>query len=216
MNPALPNITPCRGDVGEGNRRKDGDRKLGIRKKGKSGVKKITFVLGGARSGKSSYAVELAKRLNKEVTFIATASRTDKEMQERIKKHRLSRPGHWKVIEEGKNISAVLSELNNKDEVILIDCLGLFISNLMMDNLDDNEVEDRLKELIENIKRRALSAILVSNEVGSGIVPDNALARRFRDLLGLSNQMLAKSADKVVLVQSGIPVTIKDNTESTE
>lgn len=172
-------------------------------------MEKLTFILGGARSGKSSYAVELAKRLNKDVTFIATASRKDKEMQERIKKHRLSRPSHWKVIEEGRNISAVLSKLNNKDEVILIDCLGLFVSNLMMDNLDDKKIEEKIKELIEIIKGRALSAILVSNEVGSGIVPDNALARRFRDLLGLSNQLLAKSADKVVLVQSGIPITIK-------
>ncbi len=172
-------------------------------------MKKFVFILGGARSGKSSYAVKRAKKLKKKVVFIATATSPDREMKEKIKLHKAARPRQWKLIEEGKDVSSILSKLNGKYEVVLIDCLGLLISNLLESNLKDREIERRIKKLINTIVRISLTTILVSNEVGSGIVPANPLARRFRDILGLANQTMARKADEVIFMQSGIPVTLK-------
>jgi len=172
-------------------------------------MKKLILILGGARSGKSTYAVKLTKKLSKRVAFIATAASLDEEMKKRIKIHKASRPRQWKVIEEGKDISSVLPKLNNKYEVVLIDCLGLLVSNLLADNLKDKEIAVKIKKLIAAILKSRFTTILVSNEVGSGIVPDNFLARRFRDLLGAANQVIAGKADKVILMQSGIPIVIK-------
>lgn len=172
-------------------------------------AKKIILILGGARSGKSSYAVGLAKRLTTNVIFIATATSPDEEMEKRIRLHQALRPAYWKLIEEGKDINSILSNLNDEYGVILIDCLGLLISNLLADNLEDKEIEKMLKKLINTMQRAAFTTILVSNEVGSGIVPGNPLARRFRDILGLANQMMAKTADEVIFMQSGIPMMIK-------
>lgn len=172
-------------------------------------MKKIIFILGGARSGKSSYAIELAKRLRGEVVFVATATSIDREMKKRIKLHRAHRPRQWKVIEEDKDIVPILTKLKGRYKVVLIDCLGLLISNLLIDNLKDKEIEIKIKGLITAMSRLNLTVILVSNEVGTGIVPENILARRFRDLLGLANQMIARKADEVIFMQSGIPIRIK-------
>ncbi len=171
-------------------------------------MKRLIFIIGGARSGKSSYAVELAKK-KKKVVFIATATSPDSEMKKRIKLHKISRPRHWKLIEEDKNISPILSKLKGKYEVVLIDCLGLLISSLLASNLKNKEIEGKVRKLINAILRNDATTILVSNEVGSGIVPANPLGRRFRDLVGLLNQMLAKKADEVIFMQSGIPMKIK-------
>lgn len=172
-------------------------------------MKKFIFILGGARSGKSSYAVDLAKRLRKRTAFVATCASSDIEMKKRIKMHKKSRPRQWKVIEEGKHIASVLIELGTKYEVILVDCLGLWISNLLAEDLADKEIEKEIAKLIKSISKRKDVTVLVSNEVGAGIVPDNPLARRFRDLLGLANQMIVRKADKVIFMQSGIPMIIK-------
>jgi adenosylcobinamide kinase/adenosylcobinamide-phosphate guanylyltransferase len=172
-------------------------------------MKKVFLILGGARSGKSRYAVKLAKDFKKRVAFIATCVFPDKEMMERIKKHRCSRPRHWKLIEEGKDIGVVLVNLQNKYDVVLVDCLGLWISNLLADNLEDKEIEKRIEEFFITISKIKNTTILVSNEVGSGIVPENPLARRFRDLVGLVNQMLAKKADEVIFMHAGMPLIIK-------
>jgi len=179
-------------------------------------MKKLILILGGARSGKSSYAVELVKKFKKKVVFIATAAPSDEEIKKRIELHKTSRPKQWKLIEEGKDISPILPVLKDKYEVVLIDCLGLLVSNLLADNLTGEEIEIRIKKLVDAILKVNLTAIIVSNEVGSGIVPVNALARRFRDLLGLSNQMIAKKADKVIFMRAGIPVIIKDNQKDAE
>lgn len=170
----------------------------------------VTFILGGARSGKSSYALELAKEGQEKAAFIATCISQDKEMKERIKKHKLSRPQNWKLVEEGRNIASVLPQLVHKYRVILIDCLGLWVSNLLLDELKDNEIEEKFHDLLGAILGIKTRIILVSNEVGSGIVPDNLLARRFRDLLGSLNQMIAKKADEVIFMQCGIPIKIKE------
>lgn len=172
-------------------------------------MKKLTFILGGARSGKSHYAIKLAKGLSRKVAYIATCTHPDKEMKERIKLHKNSRPRHWKVVEEGKEISSTLNKLKNKYDIVVIDCLGLFVSNLLSENLKDRQVLKRLKDLTQCLSNTKPTTILVSNEVGSGIVPENPLARRFRDLLGLANQMMAKKADEVIFMQSGLPITIK-------
>lgn len=172
-------------------------------------MKKIILVLGGVKSGKSEYAVCLAKRIAKRVIFIATATSPDGEMKKRIKLHKASRPRQWKLIEEGKAVSSVLLKLKSEYKLVLVDCLGLFISNLLAEELKDEEIEKMIKGLINAISKVKHSVVLVSNEVGCGIVPDNLLARRFRDLLGLANQIIAKTADEVVFMHSGIPVTIK-------
>jgi adenosylcobinamide kinase/adenosylcobinamide-phosphate guanylyltransferase len=169
--------------------------------------RKLIFILGGARSGKSRYAVKLAKKFKKKTVFIATAPASDEEMKRRIKLHQRSRPKHWELIEEGKNIDCILSKLKNK--VVLIDCLGLLVSNLLADNLKDKEIEKKIKRLINAIKKTSFTTILVSNEVGSGLVPINPLARRFRDILGIANQMIAKKADEVILMRAGIAMKIK-------
>lgn len=171
---------------------------------------RLILILGGARSGKSSYAVELAKKRGGKTVFIATAAPSDMEMKKKIELHRISRPREWGLVEEGKDISSILRTLKDEYEVVLIDCLGLLISNLLADNLDDEEIERRIGALVEAAQRLDLTTIIVSNEVGSGIVPVHPLARRFRDVLGLSNQMVAKKADKVILMQAGIPLVIKD------
>lgn len=170
---------------------------------------KITFILGGARSGKSSYAVGLAKTLLGKTAFIATCISCDAEMKGRIEKHKVSRPRHWKLIEEGKNLSSVLSKITNKYKVVLIDCLGLWISNLLAEDLTDKKIEREIKNFTEVISKLKTNIILISNEVGNGIVPDNLLARRFRDLVGLANQIIVKKADEVIFMQSGIPLRIK-------
>jgi adenosylcobinamide kinase/adenosylcobinamide-phosphate guanylyltransferase len=172
-------------------------------------MKKFIFILGGARSGKSTYAVELAKRISKKVIFIATAAPSDKEMKKRVKLHKRSRPKHWDLIEEEKDVSTVLDKFKNKYKVILIDCLGLFVSNLFMDNLKDKEIEKRVQKLVKIILKTNVTVILVSNEVGSGIVPNNALTRRFRDIVGRANQVMAKYADEVIFMQAGIAIKIK-------
>ncbi len=171
---------------------------------------KFIFILGGARSGKSRYAIKLARSLKCKVAYIATCTHPDKEMKERIRLHKNSRPRRWKVVEEGKNVSSIISGLKNKYDIVIIDCLGLFVSNLLSENLKDSQALKRLKSLAQCLSNSKATTILVSNEAGSGIVPENLLARRFRDLLGLANQMMAKKADEVIFMQSGIPITIKE------
>lgn len=172
---------------------------------------KMILVLGGARSGKSRYAATLAKNADKRTMFIATATAFDKEMKDRIRLHKISRPKSWGLIEEPVNLSAALGKLKPDYGVALIDCMGLWITNLLMAGIKDKAIEEKVAELADNVcKAKTGLVIIVSNEVGSGIVPGEALSRRFRDLVGLANQKLAEKADKVVLMHSGIPLVIKE------
>lgn len=171
----------------------------------------IIFITGGARSGKSTLAVQLAKNLKGKVAFIATAQAGDDEMAERISKHKSSRPKAWKTFEEPIDIPSVIAKAYNYDTII-IDCLTILVSNLLLDDdrkNDDDEILNRIVELSEIAKNSDGTMIVVSNEVGMGIVPDNKLARRFRDLAGRANQIIAESADEVYICFSGIPVKIK-------
>ena len=171
---------------------------------------KFIFIVGGARSGKSRYAQDLAKGISKKVAFIATCEPLDPEMKRRVALHKKSRPRYWKIIEEPKNVKSSLAKLKNKVDVVIIDCLGLLVSNFLSDNVKERTIEKEINAIANALSKSRLTSIVVSNEVGSGIVPDNPLARDFRDILGLTNQMMAKKADECITMQSGIPVKIKE------
>lgn len=168
---------------------------------------KIVFVIGGARSGKSAFALKTASLIPGEKAYIATAEALDSEMEERIKKHKDQRGDDWATFEEPLNLANVIGEISDKYSVLLVDCLTLWLSNIMQRDLD---IEDGIKGFISNLRRKKPSLLyLVSNEVGMGIVPDNEVARRFRDMAGYLNQIVAELADEVYLVTAGIPIKIK-------
>jgi adenosylcobinamide kinase/adenosylcobinamide-phosphate guanylyltransferase len=165
----------------------------------------LTLVLGGARSGKSRYAEGLITALAPPWLYIATAQAFDDEMTERIAAHRGRRALSWQTIEAPHDLAAAL-DAAPKQTPVLIDCLTLWLSSRMLEDADVDAETDALEHALD---RRGGVRVLVANEVGFGIVPDNALARRFRDLQGRLNQRLAARADRVVLVVAGLPLTLK-------
>ena len=164
------------------------------------------FVLGGARSGKSRYAQAHAEMLAGRHHFVATAEAFDDEMRERIARHQADRDARWQTVEAPRDLPAVLDALNAPDAVVLVDCLTLWLSNLLLADADPGLAE---AELCRAIKQFSGQIILVSNEVGLGIVPANALARRFGDAAGRLNQAVAATAAEVVLLTAGLPLTLK-------
>jgi adenosylcobinamide kinase / adenosylcobinamide-phosphate guanylyltransferase len=169
---------------------------------------KIIFVLGGARSGKSSYALSIAKKYKK-VAFVATGQALDKEMQERIRKHKQARPKSWQTFEEPKNLSPLFKKLGDEFNCIVVDCLTLLVSNLILSKYGEREVFEKIKSMLAVLREKKALVILVSNEVGLGLVPVNKLGRDFRDIAGKANQMVAKEADEVFFTVAGIPQRIK-------
>ncbi len=172
----------------------------------------IILILGGARSGKSTFAEEFAKRrAGNAVLFIATAEPLDDEMRERIEQHRASRPPHWKTLEAPRNLLDSIAKLPEIKGLMLLDCLTLWVTNEML--ADENDLERRLlcqlDLLIGWARVQSVDLVMVSNEVGLGIVPENALARRFRDVLGKVNAHVAQSADKVYWMVAGLAVEVK-------
>lgn len=171
---------------------------------------KITFILGGARSGKSSYALKLAKAgRGKRIAFIATCKPSDNEMKKRIALHKKARPAHWQTFEEPADISLLLKRIGAEFDVIIIDCLTLLLAEFMLKRLKKNEIENKISGLSAALKKIKARSIVVSNEVGLGIVPENKLARDFRDIAGRMNQLVAGRADNVFVLISGIPWRIK-------
>ncbi len=170
---------------------------------------KITFILGGARSGKSGFAIKLAKEKFNTVAFIATCEPLDREMKKRIALHKDKRPGHWKTFEEPEDPGPVLKKIGSKFDVVIIDCFTLMIANLMQSGLKERAIETKINKLLGIIKKTQAQSIIVSNEVGLGIVPANKLARDFRDIAGRINQLVAEKADEVFFMVSGIPSKIK-------
>ncbi len=168
--------------------------------------KKIVFVTGGARSGKSSFAMSEALKLKGRKAYIASAEALDGEMKERIKKHKKDRGDGWDTYEEPIRISDVLKKIEGQYSVILLDCLTLWLSNLMMNN---KGIEKEIELLCSALNAESCTLYVVSNEVGMGIVPENEMARRFRDMAGALNQKIAGIADEVYMVVAGIPVKIK-------
>ena len=172
-------------------------------------MNKVTFILGGARSGKSQLAIKMAKKKGKRVAFIATSQALDKEMKKRINLHKKTRPTHWQTFEEPENIPLLLKKINKKFEVIIIDCLTLLVSNLLLKGLKEKDIERKTEEMSILLKKIRPDVIIVSNEVGLGIVPDNELARDFRDIAGRMNQIVAKRSDEAFFMFSGLPLKIK-------
>ncbi|MFH1190524.1 MAG: bifunctional adenosylcobinamide kinase/adenosylcobinamide-phosphate guanylyltransferase [Candidatus Omnitrophota bacterium] len=170
---------------------------------------KITFILGGARSGKSGYAAKLANKPGKKVAFIATCQGLDEEMRARIALHKKSRPASWETFEEPLDVRAALGKVGPGFDIILIDCLTLLVSNLLLRGIDGLIIEKTVAEMIKSLRFRREDSIIVSNEVGLGIVPENRLARDFRDIGGRVNQVAAREADEVYFLVSGIAMKIK-------
>ncbi|QUW02283.1 bifunctional adenosylcobinamide kinase/adenosylcobinamide-phosphate guanylyltransferase [Chloracidobacterium validum] len=180
-------------------------------------TRELVFILGGARAGKSHLAQKLAQskaeQTGSSVCFIATAEALDEDMQARIVRHREERPATWRTIEEPRALAAAYAQAADAG-VVLVDCLTLLVSNWLM-TMPDAEadclkaIETTLAAFLQTFSRRHQTVIVVSNEVGLGIVPDNALARRYRDLLGNVNQTVAAAATEVYFVVAGLPWRIK-------
>jgi adenosylcobinamide kinase/adenosylcobinamide-phosphate guanylyltransferase len=165
----------------------------------------LTLVLGGARSGKSRYAEQAVMASPPPWVYVATAEPFDVEMAARIAEHRSRRGGQWRTVEAPLDLTGAITGVP-ASATVLVDCLTLWLNNLMFNNRDIDTETQRLETALA--ARRAPS-VLVSNEVGSGIVPDNAEARRFRDLQGRLNQRIAARADRVVLLVAGLPMVVK-------
>lgn len=196
-------------------------------------MSQFTLITGGARSGKSSFAELLAAQDKRRVIYIATAQIWDEEIAIRVKKHQQQRPSSWRLIEEPLNIQDILTQLKDEDGVILLDCVTLWLTNMLLAGQAEqsdqanqaepssshdqsyiyNILEPKILAEVKNVARLAQAirpkVIFVSNEVGQGIVPENHLARAYRDLAGRSNQILAGSADHVYMVIAGLPFDIK-------
>lgn len=182
--------------------------------------KKMTFILGGTRSGKSSFAEKLAGASGEGVLFIATGKAVDDEMKERIAAHKLKRPSNWRTVEADGDIQSIFKELENSksdttgEETVLIDCVSFYVADLMnTHNKKEDEIIDQFKD-IKDLLTFHRNVVMVSSEVGLGIVPSYPLGREFRDTLGAINQMLAETADQVIMMVAGIPMTVKNRLEN--
>jgi adenosylcobinamide kinase / adenosylcobinamide-phosphate guanylyltransferase len=171
----------------------------------------LILVTGGCRSGKSGYAMERALSLPGPWSFLATAQAFDDEMRARIRKHKQGRPAHWGLVEEPVAVAEALSAMVGEARTVVVDCVTLWMSNLLCadESFDEEAAGRRAADLAARAREAAASVIVITNEVGSGIVPENALARRFRDCAGRANQVIAREAAEVVLLTSGIPLVIK-------
>lgn len=183
---------------------------------------KLILITGGARSGKSTFAEGKAKEFGQNVLYVATSKPIDDEMKQRIAKHQAQRPSEWETLEEYKNLdTALVNRIQGKD-AILLDCITIMITNLMLDecydwdNITRNKVDEiesliqhQIERLISVSKMAEIPFILVTNEVGLGVVPPSAIGRDFRDIAGRMNQILAKTANEVYFCVSGIPMKVK-------
>jgi adenosylcobinamide kinase / adenosylcobinamide-phosphate guanylyltransferase len=183
-------------------------------------LKSVTLVLGGARSGKSTFALEVARRNAARVLFVATATAGDEDMRRRIEKHRKERPAGWRTLEApdhlGKRIAAGAADA----ELVIVDCITLLVNNIFGRYPDDEfetleesvlekDVQGEIAELETCLKNCPASFIVISNEVGLGIVPETRIGRLYRDILGRANQRLAAASDAVYLLVAGIPLRLK-------
>ena len=176
---------------------------------------KVVVITGGARSGKSRFAQELARSGGEDVVFIATAAVRDEEMRKRIEGHRRARPPQWVTIEEEIDLVGAIETRGGEPKTIIIDCITLWLSNLIERGDEDERIRQQANRFNESLQRSPHCIILVTNEVGSGIVPDNPLARRFRDLAGEVNQILASSAQELYLMAAGVPLRLEPSRRET-
>ncbi len=170
----------------------------------------VIFVLGGARSGKSDYALSIARHKNgKNAYFIATCQALDDEMKKRITLHQNARPNHWKTVEAPFDVSGAVKKIGKGTGAIIIDCITLLVSNLMLRGDPEMSIIKEAEKIVVSARKSGYETVIVSNEVGMGIVPENESARRFRDIAGRVNQFIAKKADIVYLMISGLAWRIK-------
>lgn len=183
---------------------------------------KLVLITGGARSGKSTLAEEMAKKSGEKVLYVATAKAVDTEMLERIAIHKAQRPSQWETYEGYKNLGGALADKLTDLDAVLLDCVTIWVSNLMLDrefewdNLTrervtqiENEIKNEVEALISLAQQKDTTFILVTNEVGLGVVPPYAMGRDFRDIAGRINQIIANAADEVYFCVSGIPWRLK-------
>ncbi len=171
---------------------------------------RLVLVTGGARSGKSAFAQAQAEGLGKRRVFLATAQARDREMTERIARHREARDPTWSTVEEPVAVAEGVAALKASCDVILLDCLTLWLANLMETGAGPEDMEARVEELARACREPGAVVVAVTNEVGSGIVPENPQARAFRDAAGRANQAMAAAADRVVVVIAGLPLVLKE------
>lgn len=172
--------------------------------------KEIVLITGGARSGKSKYAEERAAGLGAKLLYLATGEPGDEEMARRIAEHKKRRGERWMTVEEPLEVGRALAERQGKVDCAVVDCLTLWVSNLLIQRGEES-VAQATEDLIQGLSRLNSHLFFVTNEVGLGIVPDNPLARQFRDLAGWVNQRIAEAAHEVVLMVAGVPVVVKQH-----
>ncbi len=177
---------------------------------------KNILIIGGARSGKSHFAQELALKLGEPVLFVATAVAGDEEMRQRIEKHQQARPSAWSTLEVTTHVGSQISQKIGEAQVVIVDCITLLVSNILSQYSDqtgvpliEQKLTSEINELVECINHTDASFIIVTNEVGLGLVPANRVGRLYRDLLGRVNQLLAQQVDEIYLMVAGLPVPIK-------
>ena len=168
---------------------------------------RVILIGGGARSGKSRFALEYARKLGVRRLFVATAEAFDAEMRERILHHQEERGADFATLEEPLELARLLGQVHDSD-VVVVDCLTLWLSNLLMQNLAVEHIEGRVAEMVEVLKARRQHVVLVSNEVGLGIVPESSMGRAFRDVAGRTHQRLAAEADEVYFAAMGLVVRL--------
>ena len=176
----------------------------------------LTLILGGARSGKSDYAEKLAATVGRRILYIATAEAKDEEMAARIEAHRLARSAEWQTLEAPRNVGATLSAIDTCPDALLLDCMTLLVSNIALAMESEPQaaieaaVQSEIEAIITHQTRLNIPLIIVSNEVGLGLVPSHPIGRVYRDVLGRANQKLAAQADRVLFMVAGLPMTVKD------
>ncbi len=181
----------------------------------KENKSEITLVLGGCRSGKSRYALDTANGMARDnKIYLATSVPTDNEMEQRVQRHQAERGADWETIEEPVLVHGAIAGTSARASVILVDCLTLWTSNLLFQEKDEAGIMSAVDLLVQVLGASACPVLLVSNEVGYGIVPENGLARQFRDMAGLVNQRVARAADRVILTVAGIGIQIKPGAKS--
>lgn len=173
-----------------------------------------TLVLGGVKSGKSRHAEKLAKASGKEITVIATAIAGDEEMRERIARHQADRPAHWKVVEAPLALTNALQSINAKAQIenshIVIDCLTLWITQLLCSDYSEPQMQQEIDSFVMAVRHFKGELTIVSNETNMGVMPVDALSRRYGDTIGILHQQLARDVGTVVLMVAGLPVTVRE------
>jgi adenosylcobinamide kinase/adenosylcobinamide-phosphate guanylyltransferase len=173
-------------------------------------MESTTFVIGGCRSGKSSHALRLGEAFpGRRKIFVATCVPQDSEMRQRVQRHQQDRGPQWSTLEVPVELAESIAQQGANADLILIDCLTLWVSNMMLAHEDQKPIDARVERLCTLLRNPPCPVILVSNEVGGGIVPENALARRFRDIVGWTNQQVAAACNQVIWMVAGLPVPIK-------